>query len=151
MYLLDTNHCSFIIRKEPNVIQRLDELEIVRIATSVITQGELTYMAENSERKEYNLEQVNSFLKTVYVLDVDGSTSRIYGRLKASLMNQFAPKEKSQRRRTKITDIGFDDNDLWIASIALQHDLTLVSADGDFRRIQAIRNLSLETWYTPTT
>ncbi|MCC5644109.1 hypothetical protein LC607_14355 [Nostoc sp. CHAB 5824] len=48
------------------------------------------------------------------------------------MFNQFAPKEKSKRRKTKITDLGFGENDLWIAAIALQQNLTIVSADSDF-------------------
>lgn len=150
MYLLDTNHCSLIIRREPSVIQHLNELDVAQLATCVIAQGELVYMAENSERRENNLARVEVFLQTVRVFAVDSTTSRIYGRLKAELMNRFAPRERSQRRRTKITDIGFDDNDLWIASVALQHNLTLVSADRDFQRLQEVHSLSVETWYSPS-
>jgi tRNA(fMet)-specific endonuclease VapC len=79
----------------------------------------------------------------MYLLDTN------HGQLKAALINQFAPKEKRQRRRTKITDIGFDDNDLWIVAIAIQHNLILVSTDSDFQRIKTVRDLTIETWYTP--
>jgi tRNA(fMet)-specific endonuclease VapC len=61
-------------------------------------------------------------------------------------MRQFVPKEKSKRRKTQVTDLGFDENDLWIAAIALQHSLTVVSADSDFQRIQEVRALSIESW-----
>lgn len=77
---------------------------------------------------------------------LDGFTATIYGQLKAALFNQFAPKEKSKRRKTKITDLGFDENDLWIAAVALQHGLTVVSADSDFQRIREVRALSIESW-----
>ncbi len=64
----------------------------------------------------------------------------------SAIINQFAPKEKSKRRKAKITDLGFDENDLWIAAIALQHSLTVVSADSDFQRIQQVKTLSVESW-----
>ncbi len=44
--------------------------------------------------------------------------------------------EKSQGR----------ENDLWIAAIALQNNLTVVSSDSDFLRIQQVRKFALESW-----
>ena len=52
MYLLDTNHCSKLMDGEPTVTQHLAALSGVLIATSVIVQGELLFMAERSDRKE---------------------------------------------------------------------------------------------------
>jgi len=149
MYLLDTNHCSYLLRKESTVYSRAIAISTENLATCVIVQGELFFMAENSGQKQQNLADVNDFLQYLRIYHTDENTAAVYGQLKAVLMEQFAPKEKSQRRRTKITDIGFDDNDLWIAAIALQHNLTLVSSDSDFQRLQTVRDLSLETWYTP--
>ncbi len=37
-----------------------------------------------------------------------------------------------------------------LPSIALQYDLTVVSADNDFRRIKEARYFPLETWYGPS-
>ncbi|MHC5774838.1 PIN domain-containing protein [Nostoc sp.] len=42
--------------------------------------------------------------------------------------------------------MGFDENDIWIAAIALQNNLTVVSSDSDFLRIQQVRNFSLSSW-----
>ncbi|PZV08815.1 MAG: PIN domain nuclease [Leptolyngbya sp.] len=151
MYLLDINHCSYLLRKESAVYSRAIAIGTENLAPCVIVQGELVFMAENSGQKQQNLTDVSDFLQYLRIYHIDEDTTMVYGHLKAALMNQFAPKEKSQRRRTKITDIGFDDNDLWIASIALQHNFTLVSADSDFQRIQSVCDLSIETWYQPFT
>lgn len=51
MYLLDTNHCTFILEGESTVIERFREKASVRVATSVIVTGELQFMAQNSQQK----------------------------------------------------------------------------------------------------
>ena len=145
MYLLDTNHCSAIILGEPSVIRRVTEVEM-NVATCVIVQGELIYMMEKSAQKETNLARLAEFLEDIRIYRITEDTATHYGQLKAELFNQFAPKEKSKRRKTKITDLGFGENDLWIAAVALQHNLTIVSGDSDFERMQQVRTLSLESW-----
>lgn len=146
MYLLDTNHCSAIILGEPNVIRRVNEVGVEDIATCVIVQGELTFMMEKSQRKETNLARLTEFLSDIRIYRITEETATIYGQIKAALFNQFAPKDKNKRRKTKIVDLGFDENDIWIAAIALQNNLTIVSRDSDFLRIQQVRTFSLESW-----
>lgn len=146
MYLLDTNHCSAIILGEPNVIQRVNEVGEDNIFTCVIVQGELTFMMEKSQRREANLAQLAQFLEDIRIYRITEETATIYGQIKAALINQFAPKEKSKRRKAKVTHLGFDENDIWIAAIALQNNLTIVSRDSDFLRIQQVKSLSIESW-----
>ncbi|MCG6138641.1 MAG: type II toxin-antitoxin system VapC family toxin [Nostoc sp. LLA-1] len=146
MNLLDTNHCSAIILGEPNVIRRIAEVGELNIATCVIVQGELTYMMENSAKRETNLARLKDFLADIRIYSVIEDTASIYGQLKAALMRQFGPKDKSKRRKTHITDLGFDENDLWIAALALQYNFTVVSADSDFQRIIQVTALSVESW-----
>lgn len=147
MYLLDTNHCSAIILGEPNVIRHVSEAGENNISTCVIVQGELTFMMEKSQRQETNLARLTEFLEDIRIYHITEETATIYGQLKAPLFNQFAPKDKNKRRKTKVTDLGFDENDIWIAAIALQNNLTVVSRDSDFLRIQQVRNFSLSSWF----
>lgn len=146
MYLLDTNHCSAIILGEPNVIRRIGEVGSEDIATCVIVQGELTFMMEKSQRKETNLARLSEFLKDIRIYLLTEKTATIYGQIKAALFNEFAPKDKNKQRKTKVTDLGFDENDIWITAIALQNNLTVVSRDSDFLRIQQVRSFSLLSW-----
>ncbi|BAY31809.1 hypothetical protein NIES2107_36950 [Nostoc carneum NIES-2107] len=103
-------------------------------------------MMENSRQRETNLAYLTEFIADIRVYGITEETANIYGQLKAALMRQFGPKEKSKRRKTQVTDLGFDENDLWIAAISLQHGLTVVSADSDFQRIQQVKSLSIESW-----
>jgi tRNA(fMet)-specific endonuclease VapC len=146
MYLLDTNHCSALILGESAIASRIRQVRASQIAISAITEGELLYMAENSEKVIENLAVINEFLEDMSVYDVDSFTSSIYAKLKAKVMTRFAPKERSKRRKTKISDLGIGENDLWIASTAIANSLTIVSADRDFMRIKEAWDFSLETW-----
>lgn len=148
MYLIDTNHCSLAILGNVNILNRLAEVENSLISTCVIVHGELIDMAARSQRQQSNLALVTNFIRGIYIYNIDQQTADTYGQLKAALFNQFAPKEKSKRRKTKITDLGFGENDLRIAAIALQQNLTIVSADRDFQRIKQVRTLSIESWLT---
>ncbi len=151
MYLLDTNHCSLAIQNEPNILSRLAEIGQSQIATCVIVEAELIYMAENSQKRNSNLNRINEFLKDIYIYKIDSITAGIYGKFHAELMQRFGPKERSKRRRTRVIDLGFSQHDLWIASIAIQHGLTIVSTDRDFKRIQEVGSFEIETWYSHPT
>jgi tRNA(fMet)-specific endonuclease VapC len=147
MYLLDTNHCSRAILGDEKILNHLQNLEKDLVFTCVIVQGELVDMAERSQRSKTNSILVQNFLQGIYIYNVDQTTATLYGQLKASIFKQFAPKDKSKRRKTKIVNLGFDDNDFWITAIALQHKLTIVSSDSDFSRIQqVVTTISVESW-----
>ncbi len=146
MYLLDTNHCSYIINNTPNVIAALQSRSDSNIGISIITYGELLYMTEKSERQAQNLAAVQAFLMSVDLYFIDEETAIFYSQLKAAVFNQFAPKDKNKRRSTSIGDLGFDDHDLWIAATAIQHNLILVSADSDFVRIRQAQPFLVESW-----
>ena len=146
MYLLDTNHCSRIIQGDPNVINRIIAVGEDNLATCVVVQGELIYMVEKSKQRQANLERVTEFLQDIRIYSVDTASANIYGQIKATLFKQFAPKEASKRRKADLRNLGFDDNDLWIVAIALQHQFTVISADSDFRRMSQVISLPLESW-----
>ena len=146
MYLLDTNHCSRIILGDRKVIDRATQVGEQNIFTCTIVQGELVYMIEKSQRRETNLIVLNDFLQDIPIYRIDEQTAQIYGQLKSKIFNHFAPKDPSKRRKATLITIGFGDNDLWIAAVAIQHRLILVSCDSDFQRMQEVQPHPLESW-----
>lgn len=146
MYLLDTNHCSLLMEGDSRLVEHLDALGVVLVGTSVVVRGELMYMVAKSQRQAINLERVRNFLHGIRLYVVDEGTSDIYGRLKANVISYFGPKDKSKRSRVTITQLGISDNDLWIAATAIQHGLTVVSADSDFQRIREVWTFPVEAW-----
>lgn len=148
MYLLDTNHCSFVFaQRDAQVIQKLESLIVdTEISINTIIYGELMTMVEKSQRRQENLALLDEFVKRLNSYPIDKETSRIYGRFYAEIFNKFAPKDKAKRRKYDIKDAGVRINDLWIACTAIQHNLIIVSEDRDFRVMNQVRNLKLECW-----
>ena len=147
MYLLDTNHCSRAILGDPKILSSLKDREQDLVTTCAIVQGELIDMAERSRKRDANLALVNDFLQGISIYEIDPTTATLYGQIKASIFKKYAPKEKNKRRKTKIINLGFDENDLWITAVALQHSLTIVTLDSDFHRIKEVATtITTESW-----
>jgi tRNA(fMet)-specific endonuclease VapC len=124
--LLDTNIVIALFAKEAVVEQHLAETEEVFISSIVL--GELYYGAQKSARVETNIARVNTFAAGSAVLGCDTATAQYYGAVKNQL-------------RAKGTPI--PENDIWIAAIARQYQLTLVTRDEHFR---AVDGLMVEQW-----
>jgi len=149
MYLLDTNHCSRIIQGEPSVIERLEQTGDALIYTNVVVVGELMFMVQKSAKKRENLLTVTRFLKNITILPVDSQTAEIYGTMKFQLYDFFGPKQIKKRAQSLIHKLGFSENDLWIAATAKSNNLTIISADNDFRRMSEVLDISIVSWYSP--
>jgi tRNA(fMet)-specific endonuclease VapC len=147
MYLLDTNHCSCLIDHRHEIASKLATLGQVQVATCVIVRGELHLMVQCSERTAENERKVKVFLQGITTHPIDNETADIYGVLKSQLLKHFGPKEKAKRRKTSVGKLGFMENDIWIASVALQRGLIVVSGDADFIRMkEAVQELQVESW-----
>lgn len=146
VYLLDTNHCSRIIDKDPQVLSKLQENQNADIGISAITRGELVFMVERSKRQTENAAKVHEFLDAMTLYMIDDAIADCYGRLKGQLLKYFGPKDPTQQRKTTIQKLGFSDNDLWIAATAISYNMIIVSADSDFVRIKEVQHLLLENW-----
>jgi len=85
--------------------------------------GELLYGVYRSSFREKGLKQVEEFLRICFVLEPNERTAYIYGRIKADL---------SQRGRP------IPENDVWIAAIALEHDLPVATRDPHFSLVQGL-------------
>jgi tRNA(fMet)-specific endonuclease VapC len=144
MFLLDTNHCSYAILGNTQVLDRLANLGDQPVATCTIVKGELIDMAARSQHRQANLALVKRFLVGLHIYPIDETTAEIYGNLKAVVFDRYAPKDKIQRRRATITQFGIGENDLWIAAVARQYQRTLVTMDQDFQRLQAVQPFALE-------
>ena len=125
-FLLDTNIVIAIFANEVAVLQHIAQAEEVYIPVVVI--GELYYGAFNSGQAAKNLKKIDEFTLSINKLDTNLATAKQYGIIKKQLKEKGKP---------------IPENDIWIAAIAMQHQLTLVSRDN---HLSYIDGLSLIMW-----
>lgn len=127
-YILDTNIVSYILRKNPIVLDKLKQLPIAALFISSITEGELQFgLAKKPDAKVLHA-MVEEFLKYVEVLPWNTDTAKAYGYLRASLENQGK----------SISSL-----DLLIAAHAISLNAVLVTNDLAFQNIESLK---IENW-----
>jgi len=125
-YLLDTNIVIALFANEAVIIDHLKDANEVFIPSIVI--GELYYGARKSSRVKENLARIDEFAEDNVILNCDLETARSYSQVKFKLKEKGRP---------------IPENDIWIAALALQHRLTLVSRDKHFSEVDG---LTIEVW-----
>lgn len=121
---VDTNAVVDYLRRDRDYPPQLDEAKDVFLPLTVI--GELFYGASRSDRPEHHRSSIARVIKRWPPLIPDIETARIYGDVRA------ATYQKTNNLGTSRV------NDLWIASLCIQHDLPLLTNDGGFDRIQGL-------------
>ena len=127
MKLLDSDHCIAILRQKLDLSDHVAADEDLFITS--ITVAELTHGAHRSFHREDNLARLEVLFAALTVLPFDEIAGRRFGRLKAELEEKGEP---------------LDDLDLEIASIALEHDLPLVT--NNEKHFKRVKDLELENW-----
>ncbi len=125
-FLLDTNIAIAFLEGNVSVQQYCAEAEAVFVTSTIM--GELYYGAYKSGRVAENLARIEEFIATNNVLVCDTETANYYGQIRNLLRQKGRP---------------IPDNDIWIAAVAMQHQLTLVSRDAHF---QEVDGLLIEIW-----
>jgi len=127
-FLFDTNILIAALRGEEAVAQQLAELPPESLFVPAITLGELYFGARKSARSEENLARFERFAADFEILPCNEATARLYASVRNTLRRKGRP---------------IPENDIWIAAIALRHDLILVSRDSHFEHVESLR---LEHW-----
>jgi tRNA(fMet)-specific endonuclease VapC len=99
-----------------------------RVFVPVTALGELLFGAAKSQRREDELAKIEALLAKYSVLPCIEETAYLYGEIRDHLRLKGRP---------------IPDNDIWIAAIAQQHDLTVATRDAHFREIE---DLDLLAW-----
>jgi tRNA(fMet)-specific endonuclease VapC len=119
--LLDTNAVIALFAGEPELVEAIANKTAVFLCVPVL--GELRYGALASARVEQNLARLDGFAKAVAVLPCDNECVVFYSAVKFGLRKKGRP---------------IPENDVWIAAIARQHRLSLISRDAHFQEVDEL-------------
>ncbi|MCZ7358026.1 MAG: type II toxin-antitoxin system VapC family toxin [Candidatus Methanoperedens sp.] len=125
-FILDTNIVIAIFSGETSIKEHLLKADEVFISSIVL--GELFFGAFKSKHSKTNLKRISDFADSITILTCDKNTAYQYGMVKNKLIDKGKP---------------IPENDIWIAAVAMQNDLILVTRDGHFGEIE---DLKYEKW-----
>lgn len=162
-YLIDTNIVRYWFDancpEHGPVVRHVGRLGDSLLAVSAITLGEIEYGLRVLDGTASFEADLVGFVRDQLplVLDVTETTRIDYGSIRARLFGRFAPKDLRRRLRLpeQLTDpatgesLGIEENDLWIVSQAVEHNLVLVSNDRLTHLREAAPELRIENWAIP--
>jgi len=125
-FILDTNIVIAILSGETSIKEHLLKADEVFISSTVL--GELFFGAFKSKRSKTNIKRISNFADSITILNCDKDTAQQYGIVKNKLLDKGKP---------------IPENDIWIAAVAMQNDLILVTRDAHFDEIE---ELKYEKW-----
>jgi tRNA(fMet)-specific endonuclease VapC len=120
---LDSNRYSDLRRIVPEVVEFLKGVEEIHVP--IIVLGELRAGFAGGTRRGENERALSVFLRQegVYVVVPDQQTTHVYADMRAFLKELGLP---------------IPTNDLWIAALAVQHNLVLFDRDSHFDRLPQV-------------
>lgn len=128
-YMLDTNTCIFIIKKDKNVLSHLKNIDFKEICISSITLSELEYGVAKSMHSEKNQKALDAFVYNFSILPFDSNAAHEYGKIRANLEKIGSP-------------IG--GMDMLIAAHAKSQKLILVT--NNTKEFIRVNGLNIEDW-----
>jgi tRNA(fMet)-specific endonuclease VapC len=129
MYLLDTDTCSFVLKRRFGVAERMQRLSADDVAVSSVTLAEAWTGAAKSQDPVETRRIWDHFFKPLRILDFDDKAADRYATVRAHL----------ERKGTMIGG-----NDCMIAAVALAHELIVVT--GNAEEFERVPRLKVENW-----
>jgi predicted nucleic acid-binding protein len=119
------------------------------ISVCAISIGEKEYGLQVSPGIDIERSQaVRNAMSQYHAWQIDHHTGTTYGQLRGELFKRYASRDKRGRLtakrpeelldKTTARELGIQENDLWIVSVAVTYDLYLITADKRLERILEI-------------
>ena len=121
--LIDTNIYTHALAGDPETTEKLRYAK--KIAICCVSIGELLSGFKGRTREKENRKELEEFLDAprVKLYGIDEDTAEFYAEILTSLRKKGRP---------------IPTNDIWIASVALQHGLKLFSKDHHFKYVPGL-------------
>lgn len=167
VYLLDTNLTSALWdernprnQEARNFVHGLGDsiIYISRFVIAEILYGHKVHESSDAARRQKIEETMRAF---PLVKDVDEHTAEPYSDIRAALFKEFAPTDRKGRIKklrpeslvdeTTSAQLMIEENDLWMAAIAVQYNMTFVSEDKMKRIKEVWPALEVIQWMPPST
>jgi predicted nucleic acid-binding protein len=123
--LLDTNALSALAARDEALLQTLGSAP--RICLSIISAGEYVYGLTQSRHRNELAEWLEAFLSRAELLHLSRETLPYYAEVRRQLKEDGTP---------------IPANDCWIAAIAKEHRLPVVSHDKHFDSVKGLRRIA---------
>jgi tRNA(fMet)-specific endonuclease VapC len=120
--ILDTNALSAFLAEDGALLTLLADTPELHLPAIVL--GEYRFGLANSRKRRILLPLLDALESDCLVLDVDAFTARKYAEVRDELRRAGTP---------------IPENDLWIAALARQHALEVVSCDAHFDQVHGVR------------
>jgi tRNA(fMet)-specific endonuclease VapC len=123
--IIDTNALSDFLADNEAVGQVIETAQFIGLPAIVL--GEYFFGLNTSSHRRILLPRLERFIHDARVLDVTVATARHYAAIRSELSARGQP---------------IPENDVWIAALARQHNLPIVSRDTHFDRIEGLVRLN---------
>jgi tRNA(fMet)-specific endonuclease VapC len=126
--LVDTNRLTDFFRRDPVVVKLIEEATEVFIPFIVLAEIEAGFLLGNPKIRPNNESMLLQLLQkpSVFGIYPDRETTRVFAHLFAQMRAAGTP---------------IPTNDLWIASLAVQHNLAVLTRNRHFDRIPQVSTI----------
>lgn len=153
-YLLDTSiatiawnssHKQYLFVREKLAALGGDSISVSAISVAEVLYGQDVQPYPDIE----HFQTVHEAMRKYKLRNVDQHTAEYYAKIRGELFRRHAPRDNRDRLkkriqpedlvdRTTARELGIQENDLWIVSIAVQYDLVFITRDKKIKRILEI-------------
>jgi tRNA(fMet)-specific endonuclease VapC len=127
-YLLDTNHASLLLRRIPQITDRVRTAVDVELFLCRPSVAELWFMIFKGAKVDANRAELEVFLRDFRHVEFDAAAAVEFGRIKAHVRKIGKP---------------MPDVDIQIAAIARVNNLVLLTDDAHFN---SVPGMTLQNW-----